>query len=696
MSTKPAPKANVLGDLRAEADHVMLDKAFYVSPDYRSIIEHGDCTVIVGRRGTGKSALLYRLKKHWESSGRTQVITIAPEDYETIGLYGALAPFANRLTLVRAAAKLGWRYALLMEIASALKKHFKFAQIGNIPMVTAELREWNARSDSVPNKMKLKLDPLLKEPGSPEQLIGNLANRLQLNSLQNEVVHCLSTIDQNIYILIDRLDEGYEANELGIGLIDGFLHASMEINNALPNAKAFIFLRDNIFRAIAKHDPDYSRQIEGEVIRLHWDEYHLFNLTANRLRQAFGFTDEASVDVWDQVTCRKLVGREGFRYCLRLTLYRPRDLLALLNKAFYHSYQHGRKQISEDDIEHSANEISESRFSDLLKEYEAIFPGLDKLTRVFANGSGHRAAEEVRELIIAETDNPALSPAEAQHFRILGPPDGCIQALYSIGFIGVKDSTSGRFKFCHDGNQTKFDILPKTQFLVHPCYWRALNIHDHELTAESIEDLPPALVEIHDEYDIEVKSETPEIRKHRLGQIISALPLIPEGDAGAHQFEDWCQQAISILFAGALAHVEAKPNKDATQRRDIVARNKGSTDAWKRILEDYKVRQVIFEVKNYRDLGTTEYRQMNSYLVREYGLLGFIITREEDESLLKDKDLAWVKEIYFEHRKLIVKLTGTWLSKYLSRARSAKARRSRHRDQRVDRPLSTQLSVTSA
>jgi len=182
--------------------------------------------------------------------------------------------------------------------------------------------------------------------------------------------------------------------------------------------------------------------------------------------------------------------------------------------------------------------------------------------------------------------------------------------------------------------------------------------------------MPPAITEIRDEYDIVVASTTPDIRKHRIGQIVAALPTIPQGSDGASRFEDWCQQAVSILFAAGLRNVELKPNGDATQRRDIVARNQGAMEAWKRILQDYGARQVIFEVKNYGDLGPVEYRQMNSYLVREYGHIGFIITREDDESLKKDKDLAWVREIYHEHNSLIVKLTGNWLNKYLSKARN--------------------------
>jgi hypothetical protein len=648
----------------------MLERAFYVSPDYRSLIESTDRSVIVGRRGTGKSALFYKLQKHWETSHGSRVITIAPEDYEIIGLHGVLCPFDGRFNLARAAAKLGWRYALMMEIAASLRSHFKFTSVPGIQLLLAALKEWFQMTGSVPVKMRKKLEPLLHGGKSPELLVGDLAAGLQLNQLAEELATCLNAIGLDVYVLIDRLDEGYESNELGIGLIDGFLHSSIEINKALPRTKALIFLRDNIYRAITKHDADHSRQIEGQVIRLHWDEYHLLNLTANRVRAAFDIKEEQSIQVWNQVTSGGLVQREGFRRCLRLTLYRPRDLLVLLNKAFYHARQHDRSVLHDEDIESSAKEISENRYSDLVKEYTAVFPGIQRMTHAFASGPGTRSASEASGLLANVLAANDLMPAEAQHFAILESPESAVQALYSVGFLGILDPTTGTAKFCHDGSPTKTDSPKDGTVFVHPCYWRALGIHAADLDPETADTMPPAITEIRDEYDIEVSSTTPDIRKHRIGQIVAALANIPQGIDGATQFEDWCEQAISILFAAGLRNVELKPNGDAVQRRDIVARNEGTTPAWKRIRDDYGTSQVIFEVKNYTDIGRDEYRQMNSYLVREYGRIGLIITRDGDESLKKDKDLAWVREIYHEHGNLIVKLTGPWLNKYLSKARN--------------------------
>jgi hypothetical protein len=94
------------------------------------------------------------------------------------------------------------------------------------------------------------------------------------------------------------------------------------------------FLRDNIFRSLSKEDPDYSRNIEGQVIRLHWDWAQLLMLSAKRMKVAFNLDIEKDQRVWDRCTADDLKGRNGFKRCLQFTLYRPRDLLSLLNEAF--------------------------------------------------------------------------------------------------------------------------------------------------------------------------------------------------------------------------------------------------------------------------------------------------------------------------------------------------------------------------
>ena len=200
---------------------------------------------------------------------------------------------------------------------------------------------------------------------------------------------------------------------------------------------------------------------------------------------------------------------------------------------------------------------------------------------------------------------------------------------------------------------------------MHPCYWLALDCREQTLE-------PEQAAEIHDEYDIEVSSQTPEIRNHRLGQTMSQLVHIPVGEAGSRAFEEWCNQAIKIVFAGGLRNVVLKPNGNSVQRRDVVGTNHGQTPAWKRILDDYGSRQVLFEVKNYTDLiGGDEYRQVLSYLCNTYGRLGFIITRSDTIDLEKGKELDWMREIYLNHEhRLVIKLPAKVLIGLLSKLRN--------------------------
>ena len=79
-------KAISLGDVRAEHDQTMLAAAFYESPDYRTLIESDNKSIVVGRRGTGKSALFLKLTKYYESADKTEVLRVAPDEHEVLAL----------------------------------------------------------------------------------------------------------------------------------------------------------------------------------------------------------------------------------------------------------------------------------------------------------------------------------------------------------------------------------------------------------------------------------------------------------------------------------------------------------------------------------------------------------------------------------------------------------------------------------
>ena len=658
-------KSNPLGDIRAEADHDMLSRAFVETPDYKTLIAVSDRPIIVGRRGSGKSALLYGLDRHWQQVPRTRVVMLAPEEDQMMGLRPLLARFGPKFTHLRAACRLVWRYALLMELASAASQRYRFPSDGPAELLRRHIRNWrSATATGVSARLRTKLSPLLSKQNSPEHQIGSLASDLELNQAQDALVDALAQMKTAFVLLIDKLDEGFEADSLGIALADGLLLATIDINDRIPTCHAKLFARDNIGRAVAETDPDYSRDIEGQVIRLHWDESLLLNLTCGRLRHAFSLDIESDAKTWNKCTGESLRGMNGFRKVLRLTLYRPRDVLALLNHAFYRALRQGRSKIVLEDLEFTAQEISKARLTDLHKEYGAIVPGIDQLTRAFQDRDPELSGEDASNLVAGVLAARNEDDASRQHFEILNDPYELIRSLYSVGFVGIKDSTSGGFTFCHDGSSPIQSIGKNERILVHPCYWMALGLSRRVLGDTEVE-------EIHDDYSIHINSRTPEIRKAALSTHIAELGKIPLGAEGATEFEEWCLRAIRVLFVGQLSNVELHPNRQAAQRRDIVGTVTDTRGVWKRIHADYQTRQVLFEVKNEAQLTPDTYRQVASYLTGECGRCGFVVNRDDIMEPRKGTtELTYTREMYDKQNKLIVKLTAKFLSALLSKLRS--------------------------
>jgi len=657
-------KINLFGDVRAEHDHEMLDTSFLESQNYRTLFESRDRFIVVGRRGTGKSALTYKLDKDWKER-KFLTVVIAPKEEEVIGIRPLAELFGKTVTRILAGIKLAWRYTLLLEIALICQRNYKTAnEIDRYEALRKHIKNWTACGNNPFDRMRTTLRTALKGIDNPEDRIAELASLLDLTDISNEVIKLTQSLNKNFIILIDRLDEGYEPDTIGVGIVDGIIYGTDELRNTLRDSlRAIVFLRDNIYRGVQTEDRDFSRNLESQVLRLHWDPEELFYMVCKRIRVALNIDRESDIKVWNAITSSELHGREGFKRCLRLTLYRPRDVIALLNAAIEQARRQKRETtLIENDFYESSRQISITRFDDLAKEYATIFPGVTQLTTSFANGRTKFSVEDAIVLIKRVKDDPSNDAVILQHLTILGSEEEIAKELYGIGFFGVLDKQNSTWVFSHDGKRANKNISIDDSLMIHPCYWNALNLQKDELEQGVAE-------QIYDEYEITIHSLSTEQRSTKLGQLISELGKLSLGHDDAKSFEDWCKRAIEIAFAKELTNIELHPNKNAVQRRDIVATNQGIHGFWKRFRKDYSTRQVIFEVKNFETIGIDEYRQMNGYLKKEYGNLGFIICRDKQPGLTKGKELEAFREFYFQD-KVIVKVTATTLSSILSKLRN--------------------------
>lgn len=670
MAKPIAYRATLLGEQTAENDKDLLLSNYIETAEFRSILETKDSTVVVGRRGTGKSAMYLRLAEFWGSQKGNQVVLVAPEDYQTIGFRGLFKVFDEKYSHVRAAARIVWKYGFLLEILSQISKNYKFKDIfSHYPNSVEHVKRWSPVSGGFLTNLSSILRVILKNIDEPETTISTLSTDLNINDLERDLEALLSESHLKFYILIDRLDEGYENDQTGAAIIAGLIAVVADFNKKFPNIRPVLFQRDNIIRSVAKYDPDYTRNIEGEVIRIHWDTYQLLKLVTKRLNTAFNLNIENNQKIWDRCTAdedtdRELQGKLGFKKCLQFTLYRPRDLLSLLNQSFFEAGKQDRQTIVLSDVEKTAKNISETRLDDLKKEYHSILPVIGSAVSVFANGSPEMTYYEAIEKIdtLSTMADDEVTVDVQQDYRILGS-DGVLRALYSVGFLGTHDESSGSFNFCHDGRNPDREFSTNDKILIHPCYWIGLNLSKNALAPEEAE-------QINDEYEINITSVTPEIRAQKIGSLIAEIGTIKEGREDAALFEQWVGKALQTIFAGHLGNLEIHPNGGAVQRRDIVGTNLVKTASWRYIYDKYDVHQVVFDAKNYTDIASDEYRQLSTYLTGAYGRLGFIVSRDQDENIRSGAELDWVREMYTTQNKLIIRITHKTLTRLLSKLRN--------------------------
>jgi len=119
---------SLLGAARAEADTGMLQKAFVETPDYRALTQSHDYNFVVGRRGSGKSALFQKVRDFFSRTPRTIVITGVAQEHQSLELQRLLAKYGDDYRSQRAVARLIWKSHLLFEVLKCLRGNYKISR----------------------------------------------------------------------------------------------------------------------------------------------------------------------------------------------------------------------------------------------------------------------------------------------------------------------------------------------------------------------------------------------------------------------------------------------------------------------------------------------------------------------------------------------------------------------------------------
>ena len=137
---------------------------------------------------------------------------------------------------------------------------------------------------------------------------------------------------------------------------------------------------------------------------------------------------------------------------------------------------------------------------------------------------------------------------------------------------------------------------------------------------------------------------------------LAEIRKLPTGtvDKAARKYEDAVAQLLaSMLYPHLDFAAKQSRSEGGSTILDLVFYNNRSVDFLQEILDDYRSRQLVMEMKNVREVERGHINQLNRYLTDEFGAFGVLVTRKPfTKAIFRNTVALWSGQ-----RRCIISLT---------------------------------------
>jgi len=443
-----------LGDYIAENEQQDLLDYFIVTAPYIEAIRASQSRLYVGRKGTGKSANLYKMADDLGRNKSNHVCVIKPVDYDLEGVLRLLRlsiPLSEQGYLMESL----WKYLIYTQIACSCYDGLRSRPI-HVPMTPTEnefLRFVDSHRDSLFADFTLRLEAAIT--GLCNIDFGTMA--APIRARVSEVLHGKVLADlrarlghllegkKKVCVLVDNLDKAWRLTgdlpqlaEFIFGLLSVSRAITDEFHRIGPSWRAvnvaiLVFLRSDIFSYIASHAREADKLVYSAV---DWsDEGLLLRLIEERINASLD-KPLPSEEIWRRYfvpTVRKVPTGS---YLVSRIIRRPRDMIYICKAAFAHAVNRAHVRVEEGDIQLAVKEYSSYAFLTLVSEIRPHLPAIEEILTEFAGFPPIVARSDIEKATV----NAGLDAASV---------DLLIDLLADSLFLGPEVEI-GEFQFLYD------------------------------------------------------------------------------------------------------------------------------------------------------------------------------------------------------------------------------------------------------
>lgn len=449
-------------------------KVGFLKTSMYEIAKQGSKSLVIGRKGSGKSAICLMLDNNFSNNESTYSCVITPDAIS--------ADEIRRFELIgvnnEQAKKLVWRYIFLVHIAKfIIELHSKgkinvddIDKVRNFLISNGEMTDLTFQEKFWKIINRIKATFTLSAFGQEVELSSNEAPNegIKLESKMEFVEKYLKDIIKNLsshklYLLVDKVDEIWNNDSWSDTMVISLLKAIKEINEAFPSVNCIVFLRQDIYELLNFHDRDKFR---GDEIQLSWTNDTLEELILARANASMGMSVSIK-DFWKNLFPEIIEGEQSAKYILDRTLKRPRDIIQFCNLCRDNAKIANHLKIEINDVIQATDRYSDWKLNDLIVEWKVNYPFLNDLFIIFSNSSYVVPRNRFEKLYgqIKSTLENRYSDV-AQHLS----EDSILNILYVIGFLGIERNGNINFYYDNPHNVETRDKL----FVVHPAFRNAL------------------------------------------------------------------------------------------------------------------------------------------------------------------------------------------------------------------------------
>lgn len=485
-----------IGDPTAENEMTTLDN-YYLRTDQYQRTQRGEVNLVVGRKGSGKTALFIQLRDKTRADKRNIVVDLKPEGYQLLKLKEDILSYlaeGARQHLITAF----WEYLILLEVAYKLlekdRNSYKFNhEVHELYIdLDASYRVSNFSAEGDFSERLLTLSQQIaaqykvrygQETGhklTTEQVTELLYSH-DIRKLRQKLSAYLER-KESVWVLFDNLDKGWSTH--GVDVIDAIvlrclIDAGRKVEREMRKANhifhCIVFVRNDVYDHLMKNSADYGKEMRAP---LDWTDIDLLREML-RLRLVSGL-DGRAVDVtfeqiWHTVCASHVHGEESSSYIIARSLMRPRNVLKIFNHSRGFATNFNRQRITEEDIEKGLKAYSQDLLVELNHELSDVFPNASDLLYYFVDAESQLLEHQLKKIIKeAGVDEDAIGQV--------------IDFLLYYGVIGIRAGQDNYFIY-----NLNYDIkLQKirasrmgeaTTYIVNPAFWPALGIREIEESA---------------------------------------------------------------------------------------------------------------------------------------------------------------------------------------------------------------------